>query len=480
MDDIRQYNNDGGDSGIDKPISTSKPKRPWIRLSIVLIILGALLILGGFATGSRGGRIHFDRGLRIESFSAAERIVNNNPHFESNSTVHTVIVNDARFRTVTIVPTSNPTLSVTGAEDIDLNVTEIDGVVVISPTGIGGADIIGFRNSTNLSLMDFGGAFGISYVSGRPLISTDMNLATGNNFREGDRVRYLQYNIGGRVSFGGAIRVYMPSSVQYLNVNTTSGTIRINNESTLSVLTVNSSSGNIHVNGGTIIDGGLRSTSGTIRVNDTTVQGGFSAQSSSGNIHFNGDRLPSGYFRSTSGTIRVNATVDENFFAQSSSGNIHFDGDRLPSGYFRSTSGTIRVNATVDENFSAQSGSGNIHFNGDRLTHGSFQSTSGTIRVDTALEGNFSAVSSSGNIHVNDNSRTSTGGYQITLRANSGTVRFNTSASVSHFNYNVNVGSGTIRTEGSRRDGRTFSSGNGDTNIIANTSSGNVHLNFSR
>jgi len=508
MDDIRQYNNDGvsvggstgdtggfgGISGIgesEKP--TSKPKRPWVRLSVILIIFGGLLILGGAATGSRGGRIYIDRGLRVEGFSSSSSSGGRTPlntrengYFQSSNTVHTLIINDARFRNVIIVPTSSPTLSITGLGNVDLNVTELNRVVTVSPSGVDGADVIGFRNATHISMIDFGGAFGISYRSYTPFIATERQPVTGQNFIEGERTRYLQYNIGGRVHLRENIHVYLPSSVMYLEVNTTSGVVRITNDGTLNSLNVRSSSGNIHVNGGDIVNGNLHSSSGTTRVNIDNV-GSFASQTSSGNIHFNANNLENGTFLASSGVVRVDASVENNISVQTSSGNIHFNSDSVSTGYFRASSGVIRVNASFEERFSAQSTSGNIHFNGDRLANGRFGSSSGVIRVDAALEGDFTAAAGSGNIHVNDTStRQTIGAYS--LRATSGNIRFNTSRTVPQFSYTVNVGSGTIRTQGRRRDGRTY---HGDglslgisapplVLIEATTTSGNVHLNFGR
>jgi|GEM_PF-3478851 len=392
MDEFKQYDNNGVEINsaeavpVPPPAPTPEiryrvPRTKWIMLSLVLIILGAVMISLGLATGSRGGRIHFANGLHVEPSTWHSANRDSRETFYNALDIHTIDVTTV-FNNVHVIPTSNPYPSVFSARG---NFTAIvtDGVLSVSTPETAGAHHF-MRNVGTLYI----GPAGIS-----------MNRYTRGNVD----YRYLEFGFGNmHRNRSSNIRVYVPDSAQHFNVSVGTGNIRMDG--------INAETANLNT--------------------------------STGNIHFSEGYLANGNVQTRTGTIRISP------------------------------------DASIPTNIDAQSTTGSIHFDGGEMSRGAFRTTTGTIRVNGEIEGNFSANTTTGTIHVNDASRSHNHSGEITLGATTGTIRFDTGAPESNFNYNITATTGTMRTNGQRRDTRHFSGGNGSIPVNVRTTTGNIHLDF--
>ena len=387
MDDSKQYNNDGTEVNLPElaPIEVPphRPRRPLARIALIFIILGTVMIGAGWVSGSRGGRVHFANGLRIESFrrNAIQGDMSAETFYDSLNT-HTVEVSTF-LSNITIVPTSDPYPRVVSSSRTPLDMSVTDGRLRVNAPGVERA----FMHMFNMQL-----------------VFADISFS--NYMHNGVRYNYLEFELGSpfRRLHRNNIRIYAPSTVNHFDVNTTTGTIRISDIDTSSV--------------------NLRTTTG--------------------NIHFSDGQLPHGYMRTNTGTIRV--SLHEN----------------------------------TSTHLQAQTSTGNIHFGGGWLQNSEFRTNTGTIRVDAQIVGSFSANATTGNIHINDYSLSHEfhGGDGIQIGATTGTIRFSTNAPESDFNYNMSISTGTMRTNGVRRDTRNFSGGSGNMPLNVRATTGNIHLNF--
>ena len=350
MDESRQHDNNGIiTSTWEESPRHYRPRKPWGRIAVFLIILGVILFAVGWASGSRGGRVYFENGLRVVSFplEAHEPTISAvDLNFSSN--IHTVIVN-ATSCAIRIIPTSDATPRVASSDDRRLTVNERNGRLYIDSRAAGTTVVNGVNMRWNRWQF--------------------MNIGTlGVSWNRVDNTSFMDFNFDfsnfSFANFGNTIRVYVPNTVAVIEARSTSGSVRMEGVSSTQV--------------------NLRSTSGSV-----SLEGG-----THGNTHL----------QSTSGSVRANA---------------YFAGDI----YARSTSGGVNI-----QDYSTS--------------------------------------------HRNTNS--------IQLRSTSGSVRFNTRAPITDFRYDLSVTSGSMRIDGSRLDGRRASGGSGNTPITARSTSGGVHLDFSR
>jgi len=389
MDELKRYNNDGTEvSEIVKKLESHEPPKrrvSWLKLSALLIIFGAILLGAGWASGSRGGRVHFSGGFRVESFRRGQDEGSTAETFYNLSNIHTISVS-ASHGNVTVIPTSSPHIRVVPSNRTPLIISDSDGILHVTAPGAG-------ENRHNWSRISF-------------LSLGHSGVSINRYYIDNTRYGYVEFAVGraGRNSSRDNIRIYVPDSVQNYIVATTTGTIRM--------------------------DG----------VNATNVN----LRATTGNINFNGQLLM-GDIRTTTGTIRIN--TDENsttiLRAQSTTGNINFDGGIMYDSYFRATTGTIRATGEVKNTFSANATTGNIHV----------QDTTRLHDYVIAIDG-------------------------IQLSATTGTIRFSSNAPEWNFRYNTQVTTGTIRTNGTRRETRNFSGGNGSFPMNVRTTTGNIHLEF--
>jgi len=145
----------------------------------------------------------------------------------------------------------------------------------------------------------------------------------------------------------------------------------------------------------------------------------------------------------------------------------------------RGTSGSIRLENVSTVNLRLQTVSGSVTVDGGNHPNAHLQTTSGSVRGNGVF-GNVYARSTSGSVNITDSNISHAGTNRIQLETTSGSVRFYTSAPRNNFNYNISVTSGSMRIDGSRQSGRSFSGGSGNVPISARSTSGSVQLNFSR
>jgi len=145
----------------------------------------------------------------------------------------------------------------------------------------------------------------------------------------------------------------------------------------------------------------------------------------------------------------------------------------------RGTSGSIRLENVSTANLRLQTVSGSVTVDGGNHLSVHLQTTSGSVQGNGVF-GDIYARSTSGSVNITDSNISHVGTSRIQLQTTSGRVRFYTSAPRSNFNYSISVTSGSMRIDGSRQNGRSFSGGSGSTPITARSTSGSVQLNFSR
>jgi len=349
MDELRQHDNNGTIASTWDESPIYKPRKPWGRIAVFLIIIGVILFAAGWASGSRGGRVYFENGLRVVSFplEAHEPAINAvDLNFSSN--IHSVIVN-ATSCAIRIIPTSDATPRVTASDDRRLTINERNGRLYVDSRAAGTTIANGVNVRWNrVGIMNMG-TLGVSWNRVNNTSFMDFNFDFSNfSF----------------TNLSNTIRVYVPSTVAAVEARSTSGSVRMEGVS----------------------------------------------------------------------TTQLN---------------------------LRSTSGSVGLEGGTHEN-----------------TH--LQSTSGSVRANAYFAGDIYARSTSGGVNVQDSSTSHRNTNSIQLRSTSGSVRFETRAPVSDFRYDLSVTSGSMRIDGARLDGRRASGGSGNVPITARSTSGSVHLDFSR
>ncbi len=217
----------------------------------------------------------------------------------------------------------------------------------------------------------------------------------------------------------------------------------------------------------------LKTSSGSIRVTDTKFLTDLTADSTSGNIHINDVSSKKGIVaEATSGGIEVTkAETKGNLNATSSSGSIKIENVKADGkGNARSTSGSIHVtDSNFGEDFSSSSSSGSEKLM--NVTTGkefSVNTTSGSINADNVSVGtDVNFESSSGTIHFDNLAARN----DITMRATSGSIRGTISGKESDYSIITNTNSGSCNLDDAR---------DGDKELNVDTSSGSIHIDFTK
>ncbi|MCL2286947.1 MAG: DUF4097 domain-containing protein [Firmicutes bacterium] len=324
-------------------------RKPWGKIAVFLIIVGAALFAAGWASGARGGRVYFESGLRIETppFNIPESL--RAAHIDLSSNIHTVTVN-ATSCAIRIVPTSADRPQVVSSESRDMVVNEVSGRLYVDTRSadawfIGGVN----RNRRNWHIMNIG-TFGVSWNRSGSTSFMDFNFDFDN------------FSLSNRT--GNTITVYLPDSVQQIEARSTSGSVRLENISTTR-LNLRSTSGSVNVDGGTHRNTRLQSTSGSVRGNGYFA-GGIYARSTSGGVniqdystaHRNTDSI---HLQSTSGSVRFSTRApisDFSYELSVTSGSVRIDGSSVSGRRVSGGTGNVPINA--------RSTSGSIHLDFSR------------------------------------------------------------------------------------------------------------------
>jgi len=344
---MRDFNNNDGAQIIAELERDVRPPRRhmnWGMISLVLIILGVVLFAAGWASGSRGGRVYFNRGIRVVSHP--QDIPQESGYFNFAGQF-TAIHAHATARNVTFVHTNEPTVSIVTNNSRNLRINEDSGRLEIDARVNQGVTFAG-TNMRRWQFLNFG--------------------SHGVSWNRVDGVRFLDFNFDfanfSLRNMGDGLRIYVPSGVTDISTTITSGNVRMYDIST-TTLDLRTTSGRVAVEGGTHESARLRTTSGNV----------------SGNAYFPGNL----YARTTSGNVNITD--------HSTAHNTPQGGDGIQ---LRATSGNVNfsTNAPASQfsyNLSATSGSMRVNgnrYNGRRASGGSgatpidASTTSGNVRVD--------------------------------------------------------------------------------------------------
>jgi len=338
MDESMQHNN--GTPPVDTvPPPLPKSRRiPWVGVAVILIVLGISLFAIGWISGSRGGRIHFDRGIRVET-GTREEFASGSGNFTFTNNYDTVVIN-ASSHAIRVYYTNEPTVRVVTPPGLRSNISEQGSVlnVDVRASFVGGGHRIHF--------MGFGGGRGVTW-------------------NRNGRDTYLNFDFdfsNPRNMFGG-IRVYVPNSVNDVYARTSSGSVRINGISTTQ-LRAQTSSGRVELNGGTHQNAHLQSTSGSVNA-DAYFTGGLYARTTSGSVNVTDSNVAMRttgqiQLRSTSGSVRYYTRAPLNNFnyrISVTSGSMRVDGSRISG-----RSATGGADGGTQLNASTTSGSVRLNF----------------------------------------------------------------------------------------------------------------------
>ena len=305
---------------------------PWVKISLLCMLAGVILFAAGWATGSRGGRVYLDRGLRVVSYPLPDDAESGRTvDFTSTAQVREIVANTISD-SITFIPTTDNAVRVVG---MDVRVTETNGVLNVDARPVGsvitGTNFSWFRGGA------FVGRHGMGWVREGDSRFFDFNFDFSNFWQFG--------------SISNAVRVYVPSGVNVIEARSVSGSVRIEDISTTS-LNLQSTSGSINVNGGTHADTRLRSTSGSVRF-DGNLTAGIDASSTSGSVRItdNSTQFAAGSeisLRSTSGSVSFTTAAPASAFSYSmsvTSGSMRVDGNRISGRNTSGGSGNIPINA---------------------------------------------------------------------------------------------------------------------------------------
>jgi len=324
MNNNRQFNNDGTEIGAT-PILTETTKRrrkPWLKIAIILIVVGLVFTAIGAATGAL------------------------NPGESVSASLQPISHIDIRTGSAAIVVVEGSEFSIEFRDISNTNYRIDNGRLVFDYTG---------RNT---------GTFNIVGVNvRRPQVTVvvprghtytlDLQASSGSI-----RVEDLNFDTANVRSSSGSIRLYNITANQ-LATSASSGSIRLTNV-TADGLSARASSGSVRLNN---VDAGtteLSASSGAIRVEGLDFRH-LTAETSSGSIRVENARpmLDSvANLRATSGSIRFDTAggrQNTGLSTSATSGTIRIDGDCVQGGTSaaagslhtvsaRTTSGSIRIN----------------------------------------------------------------------------------------------------------------------------------------
>jgi len=333
------HNNNGLQPTDTSPTPLPKRRMPWGGVAVVLIVLGVGLFAIGWLTGSRGGRIYFNRGIRVETGTRDEFTSGSGDYTFANN-FDTVVIN-ASSHAIRVYHTNQPNVRVVAPVGLRTNISEQGNVLNVD---VRSSFVSGGRR---IQFMGFGGGRGVTWNrNGR-----DAHLNFDFDFSNP------------RTAFGG-LRVYIPASVNDVYARTSSGSVRINDISTTQ-LRAQANSGRVEVNGGTHQNAHLQTSSGSVRAN-AYFTGGLYARTSSGSVRItdnNAAPRTSGeiQLRSNSGSVNFDTRASLNNFSYRisvNSGSMRVDGSRISG---RNANGGAADGTPL--NASATSGSVRLNFN---------------------------------------------------------------------------------------------------------------------
>ena len=289
---------------------------PLTGVAVALILLGIALFAVGWLSGSRGGRIYFDRGIRVETGTREELAQTGSLTFANN---FDSLVVSTSSRSIRILPSDDQYVRAFIPVGVRSEIAERGSTLYI--------DTRVTSNRRQIQFMGFGGSRGVTWnrYDGSRYLNFDFDFANP---------RHTWSTAG--------IRVYVPDSVNDINARASSGSVRLYDVSTTQ-LRMQTTSGRVEVNGGTHHNTHLQSTSGSVVANGHFLEDLY-ARTTSGRVRiddYNAAPRPRGeiQLRSTSGSVRFNTAAPLSNFSY-----------RLSV-----TSGSMRVN---DSRISGRSASG--------------------------------------------------------------------------------------------------------------------------
>jgi len=316
---------------------------PWVRIAMLCLLLGAGLFAAGWISGSRGGRVYFDRGIRVAAADSPDMAGYTDQSFRN---VHTIVANTTSCG-IRIEP-GDVTRVV--ASDRRVNIRESDGRLYIDARQSSGTiQSTGVNvNRSRLSLLSIG-SNGVTWSRTGDTAFLDFNFDFSNfSFR----------------NMSNAITIYVPDTVNHINAASTSGSVRMDGVNTTE-LYLRSTSGGITVDGGVHENTRLRSTSGRVRAN-VYIAGDFYARSTSGGVavqdYSTSHRNTGGngiQLSSTSGSVNFDTRApisDFNYSLSVTSGGMRVDGNSISGRNASGGNGPVRINA------SSTSGSVRLNF----------------------------------------------------------------------------------------------------------------------
>ena len=341
MANNNNYTDYGKDRNFEKP---PKRKINWLRIALMMILIGGILAGGAWLAGGRGGMFRWTQGLVFFT----DPIGGDETH---NVTVSTQNINELQ-----ILASSARVHLRTNHRGNDIEIT----FVGMSPnyTASGGRLTVDARRDNIITgIHIFGGTIGTND-------SVHVYIPVG-------------IELGASVSgSSGRVDVRYPYFSE-LNIRTSSGRIELEHAEVSGSLTLSSSSGRISAEYVTAPSGSFQSSSGRIEISDSHF----------GNL----------YVSSSSGRQEIEDSSWNNLQASSSSGRIEINDAVIPSaaGITSISASSGRVDLTVignesDFNYSLRSNSGSVRVDGERrqsrnienLHDINIRTTSGAIRLN--------------------------------------------------------------------------------------------------
>jgi len=345
MDELKPLNNNGIDEIQEVSLPSPRSRRvAWPVIAVALIILGICLFAAGWFSGSRGGQIYFERGIRVETNAPEDQGLGGGEFRFDN--INSVAINTAS-RNVHFIPTSQTYVRVVIPAGVRQDITEANGVLTIN----GRTNLSTSGNNARwrrVQFLGFGGNRGITWNR----FSDDY---TSNVFMD------FNFDFSRSPFSGGAIRIYVPGSMYNIYARSTTGNIRIGDIDT-EHLHAQATTGRVSVDGGTHTNSHLQTTTGSI--NAEAYFGNLIAQATTGRVRIQDYTL---HRSAGTGGIEIRTTT----------GSIHF-GTHAPADDFRYnvsvTTGSMRVDDNRISGRNTAGGSGGTLVN--------LSATTGSVRLN--------------------------------------------------------------------------------------------------
>ena len=299
MRDDKQYDNDGVEVKADETTAPCRYKTfgsfPWIRLALILILIGVILSGFGRLSGARTNNVNIGFHNNLRNHGRLHQRQHRNTAAQS---VVMVSVEEAIALTQEIMETFEITMEAAIIDDI---------------TAIYGGDTFTFTEA-ELGSMPVN-AFSHAVINA---FSGNVNISgcSSNEFRIEHHPRGLinfdlvnGHLIINMLSGGGTLRIYVPSDaeIQDLIINSVSGNINIE-DVRWNDLFAGTISGNINVEGYHNNSTTLYSTSGNITAEIVPQNGepAYHISSVSGRVTVNGSRAPNRTYSNTTDSADIN------------------------------------------------------------------------------------------------------------------------------------------------------------------------------